>query len=292
MQNTLYVKIPYLFVKKVNMQVLTPIFSKYGVISKKRFTNVTHGMIAVFTYGDPRDYKDACDKLKFKCVVGDQTFDITDFDPEITLENLPSGFWSFLLDKILSYSRLEYVIACQNGKKIKFRPHPNMWHGEENSGKECKGYEECDLPEPVEVEGPISYHIKKDKYEEEDLDFLMEEMVKKGWTESRIKRVAQSLLSFAEWNCRKTIVFLNEMTRPNDDHRGSDHTSIKLDWNRTFAVVPINGKITFFQLAEALYRVKSHKFDYTYELLGYSGITKISELNNCITISVNFDYGS
>ena len=74
----------------------------------------------------------------------------------------------------------------------------------------------------------------------------------------------------------------------NDDHRGSDHTRIILDHTDTSHVT--NG-CTLYDLANACYRLKSHKFDNNYELFNESTIVT-SKHSNEYTITLSFDHGS
>ncbi len=72
----------------------------------------------------------------------------------------------------------------------------------------------------------------------------------------------------------------------NDDHRGSNHTRIVLDFNSVF---PLDENPTIMTFAEACYRIKGNKFDYWYEL--YGGIDlKVDE--DTYWIDVGFDHGS
>jgi hypothetical protein len=71
----------------------------------------------------------------------------------------------------------------------------------------------------------------------------------------------------------------------NEDHRGSNHTDIQLDFNPNWV---LRGS-TLRDLVEGMYRVKSHKFDYNYELFCGSQITKVK---NGIRIEFDFDHGS
>jgi hypothetical protein len=83
----------------------------------------------------------------------------------------------------------------------------------------------------------------------------------------------------------KSFRFVNP-SGVNDDHRGSDHTKIVLDFHTNY-LLDVNP--TLEQFAEACYRIKSHKFDYNYEM--YCGVSTICDFNS-LTMNFSFDHGS
>lgn len=82
------------------------------------------------------------------------------------------------------------------------------------------------------------------------------------------------------------FILLTNKDGYNEDHRGSDHCKVKLDFHKTYKVkCPINLEDFF----KALYRMKSHKWDSWYELY----IDSIITLNhNTLCIDLHFDHGS
>ena len=79
----------------------------------------------------------------------------------------------------------------------------------------------------------------------------------------------------------------NEL-KPNDEHRGSNHTRIILDFPR---LLSINKKeLMLLEFAEYLYRIKSNKFDHHYEM--FYKIETITNLGNKSRWNLKFDYGS
>lgn len=72
----------------------------------------------------------------------------------------------------------------------------------------------------------------------------------------------------------------------NTDHRGSDHTKIILDFHDEFE---LENNCTLYKFADACYRVKSHKFDYWYELYG---AVSIKSTKSEFKIDLGFDHGS
>jgi hypothetical protein len=72
----------------------------------------------------------------------------------------------------------------------------------------------------------------------------------------------------------------------NEDHRGSDHTIIRLPFVEE---VKLNNEFTLEDLVISFTNLRSHKFDGWYELLCDAGV--IIEDDNII-IELNFDHGS
>lgn len=72
----------------------------------------------------------------------------------------------------------------------------------------------------------------------------------------------------------------------NEDHRGSNHIHINLEFYDSYY---LDNLFTFHDLAEAFYKVKSHKFDAHYELYCNS---KVNFKDNVIVCNLVFDHGS
>ncbi len=81
------------------------------------------------------------------------------------------------------------------------------------------------------------------------------------------------------------IVFIN-IRGFNKDHRGQDHTLIKLPFLQE---INLKNEFTLENLIDCNYHLKSHKFDYWYEL--YCG-THCESDTNYINVFLNFDHGS
>jgi hypothetical protein len=80
------------------------------------------------------------------------------------------------------------------------------------------------------------------------------------------------------------IIFINE-SGWNDDHRGSDHTLIDCDYDASPTLVDP----TFSDIMNALYVLKSHKWDTWYELFCEA---KVIDTIDGIKIMLGFDHGS
>lgn len=72
----------------------------------------------------------------------------------------------------------------------------------------------------------------------------------------------------------------------NKDHRGSDHTLLKLPF---VSEVDLGKEFTLYDLLVSNSNLKSHKFENWYEL--YCGTDSI-QTNNSIIVRLNFDHGS
>jgi hypothetical protein len=145
--------------------------------------------------------------------------------------------------------------------------------------------------------GNLTYHLEYDE-EEYSSDYqadVLDELEGDYGSESYIATTAKALMSFKDFPNMQVrlgtpLRFLNE-SGFNTDIRGSDSTSIILDYNRVWKIDPDeNGMFSFSAIAEACYRVKSHKFDAWYEL--YSSAKLVKEWNSVITVNLTYDHGS
>jgi hypothetical protein len=202
--------------------------------------------------------------------------------PALDLTKLTLKEWSTLTHGIFEMTNLDYVFLKETGKKKIFRQRGNMWGGRQ-TGRQCKAYDtECDFNDRISPTSHIFYQIALlgDTLDEE----CPEEESKNIWD---LLKTATLDTSFA---CNRPIQFKHCFDEPNTDHRGSDHTKLILDWNRFFVLSPKDGKLTLRDIAEAIFRVKSHKFDSNYEML--LGVSEIKVTPTLITLELGFDYGS
>lgn len=77
----------------------------------------------------------------------------------------------------------------------------------------------------------------------------------------------------------------------NNDHRGSDHTTIQLDFHSS---ITLQHPIRFSDILDAAFRVKSHKFENWYELFCKAKATRKVETCNKgqYTVTLIYDHGS
>ena len=165
---------------------------------------------------------------------------------------------------------------------------------EEEQEYECSGYyfEECTINEIrkdinisfEECKFLINYNIENIKYDEfiERFDDLFEE---NEITEEQTLKMYDLLMQIEKL---ENYILINEVYKIenisgfNDDHRGSDHFSVKIPYDDSYI---LNKKTTLKEFIEILYLLKSHKCDKWYELYCNSTFTDGK-------ITIYFDHGS
>ncbi len=86
-------------------------------------------------------------------------------------------------------------------------------------------------------------------------------------------------------------IIINGINKVNEDHRGANHYQICIDYWKSYSID--EGYITGKDLANALFRIKSHKNDNNYELCSIDDddcFEKISD--NLWNINIGVDHGS
>jgi hypothetical protein len=81
-------------------------------------------------------------------------------------------------------------------------------------------------------------------------------------------------------------LIINNTSGFNSDHRGSDHIPLTLPYSFH---EHMDSTITLKELIDVAYLIKSHKFDYWYEL--FCGVRSIKN-NDFIELNIGFDHGS
>jgi hypothetical protein len=183
-----------------------------------------------------------------------------------------------LLFKYISQS-FELVSVLDTGSGKVYFPRSNVWNSKEDAEGPCCGdtdHEECIFTDVVKPKGDLVYNIDYSP----DQDVFDTEEEEKQW--SLFQEQGKEMEVFPKGK----ILILRNDNGVNDDHRGSDHTQIRLDFNEIW--VCRGNKMA--DLAEAYFRVKSHKFENCYELL--CGINSIKEINQGYIITLGFDHGS
>lgn len=134
----------------------------------------------------------------------------------------------------------------------------------------------------IETKSKIDYYIKKEIDE-----LIVNEFIDNGSCKNHIDAFEKILLNdnYEIFPKDKKVIFEN-IRGFNYDHRGSDHTFIKLDYFDKYQL-PDN---TLKSFLEGLYKIKSHKFDKWYEL--FCKIKSLTQKGNQIIIQFNFDHGS
>jgi hypothetical protein len=149
----------------------------------------------------------------------------------------------------------------------------------------CNGYFDCELPPPIEVDGgDITYNMELGGFDDV-VSYEDEEDENEYGCITALERISDPKKTIFHQFNRVTV---RNTSGFNDDHRGSDHCAIKLDFWDSYE---INGPvITVYDLLVALYKVKSHKWDIWYEM--FSNVDSHSLENGHLTIEVSFDHGS
>jgi hypothetical protein len=193
-----------------------------------------------------------------------------------------------LVETIYKTIEIEYVYIIKNGKKIKFyNKYKNL-----NCNCECDYdcHNNCDYICECESDicnGVIDCHFqgkigtsKKIYYVFKYLPCIENELVSFGDNGNDFENI------YLE--CDK-IINLNNKKGINHDTRGADETKLVLDFHDKFTLKPINGKIPLKKLINACFRIKSHKFDFWYEL--YCDL-KCKKHSDRYEVYVRFDHGS
>lgn len=209
---------------------------------------------------------------------------------------LDSKTVELLVRQIYSQTKLKYVTV---GDTI-YRQRNNVWaesEVEDENADCCEASfpeynedEKCPHSQPVEAKGPITYVMDYgtigtriaavEDYPYEDYTTQQKQ---------NVLRILQRDLDAVLFN--HPIVVEHDHKEPNTDHRGSDHTAIILPFKRRVG----SQRCTLRHFIDALYMIKSHKFDHNYEM--FLGCKCETVLNDNLSprethIIVNFDYGS
>jgi hypothetical protein len=229
---------------------------------------------------------------------------------EIT-ENVYSTdkFWTNLFRSIYNSYEIEYVEDKKKNKN--YINGSNLWYSTEkltkklsknnieieNNDHECVSYWDCSCSglnkKKVDknnikyiFSGKFVFENEDEEEEEEDDDVL-----------KNIYKEVYNILNLIQNKCETNsidnikLVFDKPITIKNiagfnEDHRGSDHMIIKLPF---IDEIKLSNEITLQELITVAHNIKSHKFDYWYEL--FSNCT-YSKNEDGILIEVDFDHGS
>ena len=182
--------------------------------------------------------------------------------------------------------RYAYTISS-DGSITKYYNRKNMWHNKpiRKSDYVCSGYMKCDFDDFKMINSEIHYEFvyEPNNYNDDNVEANYE------LGENEFDSLITNDIDDISLVTAGTI-FIKNFPGFNEDHRGSDHTIIKLDFKPVVTLVPSENKITFRDFIKACFDIKSHKFDFWYEL--YSGIRKFNIIDNKIYVEVKFDHRS
>lgn len=171
--------------------------------------------------------------------------------------------WVSLIDGLLKCTEIEKVNV---GEKI-FMPEST----------DCSD-KDCDFAEKICPKGKIHYQLRMFEPGGDGIEY----------TENILKTLPKLNLE-TKLKSLKRIILHNTNREPYDeDHRGTDHIKVKMDWNRDW-MVSSKSKFTVRDLVEAIYRIKSRKWDTWSEL--FTDV-KIKKSKNILFLNITFDYGS
>ncbi|HMV79179.1 MAG TPA: hypothetical protein PK453_24850 [Leptospiraceae bacterium] len=215
-------------------------------------------------------------KVLSKAVTRKSEFNLDVLD-DSELKILLSALIRFIYDTHTFFS-FEY-----DGKE--YHNQPNQWYFGEFDGfphdpvTPCKGYDECEFEEGQKLVRVQPKPGKKIKY---NIDWEGREFDEES--KPLVYEIGQVFSQNPILHSRP-LILINENF--NDDHRGSDHTRIILDFPGKVALKGKKTKMTDF--VDALFRLRSHKFENWYEM--YYG-AEVSSDKKAITVDVMFDHGS
>lgn len=184
-----------------------------------------------------------------------------------------------LIRLVLENCRIGYV----EHQGCKYFNRQNQWNDCEqdcNDKNSCLGYWDCEFLKRIKPKDDISYFLRMDV-----------ELVDTIEDKQENKRMANLINRFG-WDTPlfesslSTITLVNS-SGFNDDHRGSDHTKLILDFNNEWTV---KGN-RFVDFAEAVFRIKSHKFDTWYEMFCESH-SESNLTGDKFVVMCEFDHGS
>jgi hypothetical protein len=208
---------------------------------------------------------------------------------EINLGNLNNKELTDFLSILYNATELDHFV--NDGKK--YKECTNSWdrgntknREPHDKDRECKGdsYDDCTFRAKIRPIGNVIYkvNIKLSKLKSEDYAKLNEIF-------KDIRTVFKKDKS-ASINDIKLVGFdtieLKNTRGENDDHRGSTHCNLRVDYEDSYKLTKLN----LTQLIVGLYRIKSHKFDKWYELFSDARISVKNGSN--LVISCGFDHGS
>lgn len=231
-----------------------------------------------------------------------------DYAPANLYKWVQTRFLKKLLHVVISTlyanTNLRYAIGSKNGAKIILKQCANTYtsvdDGDVDHSQECynDNYDDtcrieqagfldfCDEYEYImntnsvnTVTDSVIEQINEQSEEENKIDFSQ--------TDEKYLRYLCSNLD-CEFLPKEKAVRLHNMSGYNDDHRGSDHTIIELDFCPNYKLKTN----TMRELIIGMYKIKSHKFDYWYELFIGAKLARSRSNLNDIIIKFNFDHGS
>ena len=219
---------------------------------------------------------EALRRVLSKAVTKKSEFNLDVLD-DFELRILMSSLAGFIYETHALYS-FEY-----DGKE--YHNQPNQWYFSEYEGfphdpvTRCTGDDECEFEEGEEL---VRVKPKKGKKIKYNIDW-----VGKNFDERSNPLLFEIGKVFGKNSIlhSRPLILINESF--NEDHRGSDHTRIILDFPGKVELKGKKTKMTDF--IDALFRLRSHKFENWYEMFLRSEVNSDKKV---IIADVIFDHGS
>lgn len=202
-----------------------------------------------------------------------------DFDLDILNESEMNALLKVLVGYIYETHEIKSVVY----KGLEYYNQPNQWNDTEPPDTvhdpltRCTGYDECEFEEGKELVRispkngeKIKYNIGRIELDADDDSILFQ--IDKVFGRGGIIHSKPLVLMYDDFN---------------EDHRGSDHTRIILDFPEEVKLKPSLTKMEDF--TDALFRLRSHKFENNYEMY-FNTHTEIRKNEICVTL--DFDHGS
>ncbi len=235
----------------------------------------------------------------------------------LNLDNSNNRFWYQIFKLMNNYYQIDWI---EYKNKYYFNCTNQWFEGDEviqkmrlhniepcHKNHVCDGYEDCENFKKynrinVDSISNVNYTFSGtidvddlkmwiDGYEDDEDEEEDEDELNKNNTEPEVNKI---ILEMSQLNLppreikfisTTDIVIINDCGF-NGDHRGSDHTTLKLPWVDR---VHLGKEFTFHDLLSANANLKSHKFDNNYELFC---TTNCKAMNDLIKVELHFDHGS
>jgi hypothetical protein len=223
---------------------------------------------------------------------------------EINIKNLNKPQYTSLIRTLYTATRIDHFVY----ENKKYRECSNQWSDEDDTPREpydpdqeCTAYmndgEEGEESEDDDIcyfkpsvfpvyDGSVIYKINF------HIDTLKDYL--NDIESPTIKNVFKNIIEFIQSGNKLTdinftgynSIVLKNICGINPDHRGSTHCNLAVNYEETYQLTKLN----LNQLIVGMYRIKSHKFDYNYEM--FISCSKKIEPNNRLVIEFDFDHGS
>ena len=212
------------------------------------------------------------------------------------------------LQILIRYINLNIELKSVSYEGRTYLNRSNRWYDRKEEGKSydpdvrCDGYDECiynnNSDEDSDDRGiPNKFYVLDSRTIQYNVGYSLvgdnivdnigyyvehEDNVPPEWLISIFEEISGENLKDIELNFGK--IYLTNPCGVNEDHRGSDHTCIILDFEDEYILYD---GCTLYDLAVACFRLRSHKFVNNYEMfLG----SKVVKTDSGYSISMLFDH--